>query len=293
MGGAVIEVVRGSVALVTDLVAEIVGTIKHVASAALMLAAGCEPGTVQPEPAVGTVEPARPEVAADDDEPKQLGTFGMTFYYVVGEDEVHAKLARKAAANANRQDSDAELVSVSHDRLETVTLYEGKTCEPIAEVAKEFASQLALQGTGRLRDGRTLNVWGLCNCDRSPCFKETGTRWGIGGSGRALQPFRTVAVDRGVIKLGSLLYIPSLEGRTMPGRTPWGGFIHDGCVVADDTGGGIKGHQLDLFVGKKPYVDSLSRRGGSHAWARHVAVFDGSKLCQRNGRRVGRKAATI
>jgi len=79
----------------------------------------------------------------------------------------------------------------------------------------------------------------------------------------------------------------------MPGRAPYGGWKHDGCVVADDTGGGIRGKQLDLFVGRKSHVDSLSHKGGSHAWARHLSVFDGSKICERKGRKVGRKTGSI
>ena len=113
------------------------------------------------------------------------------------------------------------------------------------------------------------------------------------GTGKPLQPFRTVAVDRTLIKLGSLLYVPDLEGRTMPGRAPWGGFVHDGCLVADDTGGGITGNQLDLFVGRKAYFFSLSGHRGSHAWARHIPVYDGSKICERKGRKVSRKAGAI
>jgi 3D (Asp-Asp-Asp) domain-containing protein len=119
-------------------------------------------------------------------------------------------------------------------------------------------------------------------------------QWGTAGSGRPLQPFRTVAVDPKLIKLGSLLYVPILEGRTMPGRAPWGGFIHDGCVVADDTGGGIQDEQLDLFVGKRAWFLGMGRgHGGSHAWARHVPVFDGSKICERKGRHVARKSGAI
>lgn len=291
-----VEVVRGGLSFVADVVARIARRITHIASAAIVVGAGCESTRTEHKapPAAAVVAPAEPKPAPESEQPQPIGTFDMTFYYVVGEDEVLAKLAKKAAANANRAESDAELAAVSQAKAaETVTLYEGGTCQPLADVTKEFASQLAMQGTGRLTDGRILNVWGACDCDRSPCFKETGTKWGTGGTGRALQPFRTVAVDRRVIKLGTLLYVPALEGRTMPGRAPWGGFIHDGCVIADDTGGAIKGNQLDLFVGRKPYLDALSRKGGSHAWARHVPVFEGSKLCERNGRRVGRRAAAI
>src|SRR5262249_3467791 len=156
-------------------------------------------------------------------------------------------------------------------------------------VSKEFATQLAVQGTGKLHDGRVLNIWGACKCPHSPCFKVTGLPWGTAGSGRGLQPFRTVAVDPKTIKLGSLLYVPLLEGRRSPGGAPWGGYIHDGCVVADDTGGNIRGNRLDLFVGRKGYYLGMSGSQGRHAWARHVPVFDGSGICERSGRRISRK----
>lgn len=238
-----------------------------------------------------------------DDTPKPIGDFSITFYYVVGEEEIAAKERAKAAkiakvANDNVGSDAAEdetgedevLAAVATD--EKVTIYTG-TCEPVAEVSKEFAAALALQGTGQLRDGRVLNVWGHCSCDHSPCFKVTESKWGTAGTGKPLQPFRTVAVDPKVIKLGTLLYVPILEGRTMPGRSPWGGFVHDGCVVADDTGGGIDGNQLDLFVGRKGYYLGVSGKGGSHAWAKHVPVFDGTKICERKGRVVARKSGAI
>jgi 3D (Asp-Asp-Asp) domain-containing protein len=174
-----------------------------------------------------------------------------------------------------------------------VTLYEPKDCEEIAEVSPEFASQLQLQGTGKLHDGRVLNIAGRCECGHTPCFHVTPTQWGTAGTGKPLQPFRTVAVDPKVVKLGSLLYVPLLEGRTMPGRAPWGGYVHDGCVVADDVGGGIDGNQLDLFVGRKAYFLGMSGSGGSHAWARHVPVYDGSKICERKGRVVVKKSGAI
>ena len=200
--------------------------------------------------------------------------------------------AIKSAANDNRLDPEAEAELVSITPPELVTIYSG-TCEPITEVTRDFAAQLTLQGTGKLKDGRVLNVWGHCGCDHTPCFKVTDQKWGTAGTGRPLQPFRTVAVDPKVVKLGALLYIPLLEGRTMPGRSPWGGFVHDGCVVADDTGGGIDGNQLDLFVGRKSYFLGISGSAGSHAWARHVPVFDGSKVCERKGRKVARKSGAI
>ncbi len=238
-----------------------------------------------------------------DDTPKPLGDFSITFYYVVGEEELAAKARAKAAKAANdnlaaasgsdTSDSSQEEQTLAAINVEPkVTIYSG-TCDPIAEVSKEFAAALSLQGTGLLKDGRVVNVWGHCSCDHSPCFKVTESKWGTAGTGRPLQPFRTVAVDPKVIKLGSLLYVPILEGRTMPGRSPWGGFVHDGCVVADDTGGGIDGNQLDLFVGRKGYYLGVSGKAGSHAWAKHVPVFDGTKICERKGRKISRKSGAI
>jgi 3D (Asp-Asp-Asp) domain-containing protein len=194
---------------------------------------------------------------------------------------------RRPAANDNRS---ADLADISPSEISTI--YDSQ-CQPIAQVQPEFAAALALQGTGKLHDGRVVNIWGNCSCAHSPCFQVTANQWGTAGSGKPLQPFRTVAVDPKVIPIGSLLYVPLLEGRTMPGRAPWGGFVHDGCVVADDTGGGIDGHQLDLFVGRRAYFLGLSGQEGSHSWARHAEVFDGSQICKRTGREVSRKTGSI
>jgi 3D (Asp-Asp-Asp) domain-containing protein len=303
--------VRGGVTYLSDLLGRIVNGIAAVAPLVLTVA-GCESqpvaAAVKPAAEVAAVEKTTPVV--DASEPRPLGAFNITFYYMVGEEEIAAKVAARAAkqareakaiaaANDNHDPDGGEKTDVVGELAaivvpEKVKVYQGGgSCTPIAEVTREFAAQLALQGTGKLKDGRVLNVSGHCNCERSPCFKEVANQWGTSGNGRALHPFRTVAVDPRVVKLGSLLYVPILEGRTMPGRPPWGGFVHDGCVVADDTGGGIKGKQLDFFVGRKGWYLGMSNRPGRHSWARQVPVFDGSKLCERKGRRVSRKAGAI
>ncbi len=270
-----------------DLLARIINGLGGIASAAL-LACGCQGPTVTPIQPIENKPAATVAQPAPSDDPKPLGQFNITFYYVIGEDEVGAP--KKAPANDNDQ---TELAATSELDNARVTLYESQSCNEIAQVTPEFANQLAIQGTGKLNDGRVLNIWGRCSCGHSPCFKVTENRWGTSGSGHPLQPFRTVAVDPKVVKLGTLLYVPLLEGRTMPGRQPWGGYVHDGCVVADDTGGHIDGNRLDLFVGRKGYFLGLSGSGSSHAWARHVPVYDGSKLCQRDGRNVSRKTGAI
>jgi 3D (Asp-Asp-Asp) domain-containing protein len=305
----IVTLVKDGVSYLADLIARIVSGIRDIAPLALVLS-GCQAGSV--DAAIPPAPPAREAasvvklVPTEQEGPTPIGAFNITFYYVAEEDVVAkaaavkvAKVAKAAkaakAANDNHAEDgggETELAAVSPPEL--VTLYSGTDgCEPIAEVSREFAAQLALQGTGKLKDGRVLNVWGHCSCDHTPCFKVTDTQWGTAGAGKPLQPFRTVAVDPRVIKLGTLLYVPLLEGRTMPGRAPWGGFIHDGCVVADDTGGGIDGNQLDLFVGRKAYFLGISGSGGSHAWARHVPVFDGAKICERKGRKITKKAGAI
>lgn len=290
---AALDLVRGCARYLADLMSRIVNGIAGLAPVLVLGCSGPKVEAAEQKPAAVVQQ----EPVDKAEEPKPIGQFDITFYYVIGEEEV-AKLAAKKAANENRTkrgdvitEGETELAAIAPPDM--VTLYEPKSCEVISEVTRDFAAQLELQGTGKLRDGRVLNIWGACSCERKPCFKVTASQWGTAGTGKPLQPFRTVAVDRTVIKLGSLLYVPLLEGRTMPGRAPWGGYVHDGCVVADDTGGGINGNQLDLFVGRKAYFLGLSGSRGSHAWARHVPVFDGSKICERKGRKIGRKAASI
>jgi 3D (Asp-Asp-Asp) domain-containing protein len=298
--GTIGEMAKAGAGFLADLVARFVHGIQGVMIAPLALAFGCQAQASdvadQPAPQVAVVKPAEPKV---DEGPKKLGLFNITFYYVTSEEEVaRAKpKAKKPPANDNQADADAEdsnpadLAAVTMPEM--TTIYAKQNCEPIAEVTREFAHQLKVQGTGKLKDGRVLNVWGHCGCATSPCFKVIEHQWGTAGSGRPLQPFRTVAVDPKLVKLGSLLYVPLLEGRVMPGRAPFGGFVHDGCVVADDTGGGIKGHQIDFFVGKKGWFLGMSGSRGSHAWARHVPVYDGAKICERKGRRVARKSGGV
>jgi 3D (Asp-Asp-Asp) domain-containing protein len=306
-----------------DWFASFVNGIKGLVPIVLL---GCQAADVQstmPDPpaTVPVVEVAaapRDAGPTPDSGPRALGQFTITFYYVIGEDEVAPKhlaapavaIVKAAPANDNQlgmapvtaspaadgqapapADAAGNLAAITPPP-DQVTLYTDE-CHAISDVSPEFASELALQGTGKLRDGRVLNISGHCRCGHSPCFNVTANQWGTAGTGRPLQPFRTVAVDPKVIKLGSLLYVPLLEGRTMPGRSPWGGYVHDGCVVADDTGGGIDGNQLDLFVGRKAYFLGLSGSEGSHSWARHVPVYDGAGICTRKGREVGRKAASI
>ena len=171
------------------------------------------------------------EEPEDENAGKLLGNFQFTYYWMA--QEKRSKSAKKTPIYNSR-------------------------CKPIAKVTQSYARRLAMEGTGTLRDGRLVNVSGPCECDRSPCFfviKQKEKRWGVGVAERPLSPFRSAAVDTKVVKIGTTLYVPELDGLLMPGVAPWGGFVHDGCLIADDRGGGVKGKQIDFFMARRPYYE--------------------------------------
>jgi 3D (Asp-Asp-Asp) domain-containing protein len=179
-----------------------------------------------------------------------LGDFELTFYWVTTEDEFSGP-------------KDTDLFDSS--------------CTLLATVASAFASSLALEGTGRLSDGRLLNYSGSCSCPTSPCYLEVDAAhpWGIGVQNKALVPFRSFAVDKDEIPYGTRLYVPALDGVSMPGDAPWGAFAHDGCVSADDTGGAIVGKHVDWFVALKTHYQTLDGQLGLS----NVTIHEGGTRC--------------
>lgn len=145
-----------------------------------------------------------------------------------------------------------------------------RQCGVLATVTADFAGELATAGTGRLRDGRTLTTDGECACPRSPCFRPIDARWGIGASNRMLVPFRSVAVDRSLIPIGTKLWIKELAGLDTDQLFP-----HDGCVVADDVGGNITGEKIDWFVGDRALYTDIDRV----LKLTTITVHDGGELC--------------
>lgn len=250
-----------------------------------------EPAELQVSAAAGPSHVAKERDPAERDTiarpPQALGKFHMTFYYVVSEDDVPRAQHAAVVTHEDINDGGSEnslggggtlaMAAVVTRPPAEVTVY-SRGCTALAKVSRAFASAMVMQGSGKLRDGRTLNVNGSCDCPYTPCFKET-FKWGNGGNGRPLAPFRTVAVDPKVVSLGRKLYIPKLVGKRMPGAAPWGGFVHDGCVTAGDTGGAIDGHQLDFFVGRRPYYRALANASGSHNWSKSMDVYDGTWEC--------------
>jgi 3D (Asp-Asp-Asp) domain-containing protein len=174
-----------------------------------------------------------------------LGSFQLTYYYVASETD-YAGIADTA-------------------------LY-ADDCAELATVPLDFADDLDIEGTGRLADGRLINVAGACACPRSPCYVEADADhpWGYGVENRALVPFVSIAVDPGVISYGTGIYLPELDGVVEPGGTTL-----DGCVVAADTGGGIVGEHIDYFVGLRDTYHALDDALG----LTDIEVRDGGDRC--------------
>ncbi|WP_448562387.1 3D domain-containing protein [Trichothermofontia sp.] len=61
-------------------------------------------------------------------------------------------------------------------------------------------------------------------------------------------PYRTIAVDRQVIPIGAVVFIPAARGQaiTLPSGYQ---AVHDGFFFAADTGGAVRGNHIDVFVG--------------------------------------------
>lgn len=131
-------------------------------------------------------------------------------------------------------------------------------CNPIATVSKAFYDALCMQGSGKLTDGRIVNYARRCACAEACVYGSTTCYqvlprsrypWGAGARGKALIPLASCAVDRTKIPLGTVLYAPDWDGILIPKVGRLGGKAHDGCFRADDVGGGVRGHHLDLFAG--------------------------------------------
>ncbi len=72
--------------------------------------------------------------------------------------------------------------------------------------------------------------------------------YGYGAHPFQVVPYRTIAVDRRVIPIGSVVFIPAARGQaiTLPSGYQ---AVHDGFFFAADTGGAVRGNHIDVFVG--------------------------------------------
>jgi 3D (Asp-Asp-Asp) domain-containing protein len=117
---------------------------------------------------------------------------------------------------------------------------------PLGRYPERFAWHLRMEGTGILADGRVINYAGRCKLGYGTCFEPMDPEthpFGRGAGRRPLVPYKSVAVDPKFIPIGEPIYVPEFDGLILPD-----GSRHDGCVRADDTGGGIKKKKMDFFV---------------------------------------------
>ncbi|MEM8637907.1 MAG: 3D domain-containing protein [Cyanobacteria bacterium P01_G01_bin.54] len=124
----------------------------------------------------------------------------------------------------------------------------------------------AMEGTVRV-DSSTYNYAGIGQVKQVDCrvffpglsanvlygtnrvrFKMSNGPFGEGAGGFILVPYRSIAVDRNFIDLGSTVYIPEAKGKKV--QLPSGQTAsHDGYFFAADVGGAINGNHIDVFLG--------------------------------------------
>jgi 3D (Asp-Asp-Asp) domain-containing protein len=134
----------------------------------------------------------------------------------------------------------------------------------IAHTTYRFKRELVMEGTGYLRDGRTIMFEARKNGESR--FRITNTKYGLTSTGCPLVPYRTIAVDGRFVKHGATIYIPQLKGAKLPDGT-----IHDGVFIAADRGH-FRGAHVDIFTGVGPRASRpFSRRG--YPSRSHVTVY--------------------
>lgn len=98
-----------------------------------------------------------------------------------------------------------------------------------------------MQGSGQTSSGEYITIdWSA----GGPRGKNTHFTYGLGGASGKPEAWKTVASDPGVVPQGSRLVVDIYRDR--------------GEFLANDTGGAIKGHHLDVFVGGVPIADAYA-----------------------------------
>jgi len=174
----------------------------------------------------------------------EIGKFVPTFYRILDEDSTEWP---------------AEPATVGLDNCDG---------EYIASVSQTFKHHLDIEGSARLHGGQIVNVGGTHDGER--CWLEPSTApFGLGEDGNGLIPYRSLAVDPNVVKLGTILYIPALDGIRLPS-----GEVHDGLVIAHDTGSAIIGYRIDVFVGFENDVDNSLTQSGQIENMEALSVYE-------------------
>ncbi len=141
------------------------------------------------------------------------------------------------------------------------------TCQPIAQVPRSFYEAVCVQGSGTLKRGGTVS-FSKRDCACAEICPRTGQRicfdaldaaafpWGRGAAGTPITPMRTLAADTTVLPMGTVVYIPELDGAPRDES----GAAHDGCFVVEDRGLKVKGEHVDIFTGFAASTALLNER---------------------------------
>ena len=186
-----------------------------------------------------------PVRAAEETTREKVGRAVLTFYWIVDE-------------SASRYDGkrSAELRD-TRGRL-------------IANSTRTFRRDLVMEGTGWLRDGRTVTYAGKVGGEHR--FRIVRSRWGLTASGCPPDPYRSAAVDPNFVKLGSKIYIPQLKGTILPDGTK-----HDGVFIANDRGH-FRGAHVDVFVGVGPRATRPFIRRGYRSRSFITVYLEGTRV---------------
>jgi len=195
-----------------------------------------------------------PELPAGKEGREKVGRAVLTFYWVV--DESSSRYDGKR--DNELRDTRGRVIAQTHAR---------------------FRKDLVMEGTGWLRDGRTVRFDRTVSGEHR--FRVTRSRYGVTATGCPAEPYRTVAIDPRFVKLGSKIYIPQLKNTVLPD-----GSKHDGIFAANDRGN-FSGAHVDIFVGLGPKGTRPFIRKGHRSRSYVTVYLEGSKVrpcrCRVNG----------
>ncbi len=164
----------------------------------------------------------------------------------------------------------------------SIPLMNGK-CEPIAQVARGFYDAVCVQGSGSLARGGTVS-FAKRDCACAEVCPRTGQRicfdaldktsfpWGRGAAGTPIMPLRSIAADTKVLPMGTVLYLPELDGVAES----------DGCFVVEDRGLRVQGEHVDIFTGQPARTAAINARVPSN---QGVTVIVDTPKCAHLARR--------
>lgn len=143
------------------------------------------------------------------------------------------------------------------------------SCEAIAKVPRGFYEAVCVQGSGSLASGGTVSFAKRdCAC-AEPC-PRTGQRicfdaldkatfpWGRGAAGTPITPLRSVAADTRILPMGTVIYVPELDGLAIRPESSIEGGTLDGCFVVEDRGLRVQGEHIDIFTGHPAQTAALN-----------------------------------